>query len=190
MVRLLNIVRNFFDRYKKPTMVYGYRTPSGELLKDTRVSNVTEIESKENLTLGDNVFIGHFNFLEASNGLTIEEGCQVTNYISILTHSSHVSIRLYGSAYRSSNDHEGYVKGQVHIGKYTFIGPHCTIMPNTKIGKGCIVSAHSLVKGEFADYSIIKGNPAQVVGNTKDLDAKYLEDNPGLKEHYEAWSQE
>ena len=63
-------------------------------------------------------------------------------------------------------------------------------MPNTTIGKGCIVSAHSLVKGEFADYSIIKGNPAAVVGSTKDLDEQYLKDDPELKAHYEAWSKD
>jgi acetyltransferase-like isoleucine patch superfamily enzyme len=171
-------------------MVQGYRTPSGVLLKDTRISNLTEIESKKNLILGDNVFIGHFNFIEASHGVTIEEGCQITNYISILSHSSHVSVRLYGSAYRSTDDPKGYVEGKVHIGKYTFIGPHSTIMPNTTIGKGCIVSAHSLVKGEFADYSIIKGNPAAVVGSTKDLDEQYLKDDPELKAHYEAWSKD
>ena len=53
------------------------------------------IEYKKNLKLGNNVFIGHYNFIEASNGITIEEGCQITNFISITTHSSHISIRLY-----------------------------------------------------------------------------------------------
>ena len=83
---------------------------------------------------------------------------------------------------------KGYVKGSVFIGKYTFVGPHSTIMPNTKIGKGSLVSAYSYVQGDFPDFSIISGNPAQVVGNTKDMDAKYLEDYPELQEHYKSWA--
>jgi acetyltransferase-like isoleucine patch superfamily enzyme len=57
-------------------------------------------------------------------------------------------------------------------------------MPETKIGKGCIVSAYSLVKGEFPDYSILKGNPAVIVGDTRQIDAELLERHPELREFY------
>ena len=70
--------------------------------------------------------------------------------------------------YRESDDLIGYIQGKVNIGKYTFIGPHSTIMPNTTIGKGCIVSAYSYVKGNYPDFSIISGNPAKIVGDTRD----------------------
>ncbi len=170
-----------------PEMIYGI-DHKGKFLKDTRIGSHTSIVGKENLSLADNVFIGQFNFIEASNGLTIEEGCQVTNYISILTHSSHNSIRYYGAEYRNNKDLKGYVTGEVHIGQYSFIGPHVTIMPNTKIGKGCIVAAYSLVKGDFPDFSIISGNPAEVIGSTKEKDADFLEDHPDLKEYYNNWA--
>ena len=141
----------------------------------------------EHLNIQDNVFIGHFNFIEASNGITIEEGCQITNYISIITHSSHISIRLYGKQY-AGLDMKGYVKGSVCIGKYTFIGPHSVIMPGTKIGKGSIVSAYSMVKGDFPEFSIIAGNPAKVVGNTRNIDGPFLQANPELRTFYEEWA--
>ncbi|MBL4658376.1 MAG: acyltransferase [Flavobacteriales bacterium] len=189
-MKLFNLIRYYFARYRKPTMIFGYKNAAGIYLKDTRISNSTRIDTPENLNIADNVFIGHFNLLEASHGIVIEEGCQITNYISIITHSSHISIRLYGSAYRYNEKHKGYVIGDVKIGKYTFIGPHSTIMPNTRIGKGCIVSAYSLVKGDFPDFSIIKGNPAVVIGSTKDLDEQYLKNDPGLNAHYEAWSKD
>ncbi|MGY8926277.1 MAG: acyltransferase, partial [Flavobacteriales bacterium] len=143
----------------------------------------------ENLILEDNVFIGQYNFIEASNGITINEGCQITNYISIVSHSSHNSIRYYGKEYRTTKDLKGYVRGSVEIGKYSFIGPHVTIMPNTILGKGCIVSAFSLVKGEFPDFSIIAGNPAKIVGSTLEKDKSFLNNNPELQELYNAWAQ-
>jgi acetyltransferase-like isoleucine patch superfamily enzyme len=63
-------------------------------------------------------------------------------------------------------------------------------MPNTTIGKGCIVNAYSYVKGDFPDFSIIAGNPAKIIGDTRTLDAQYLEDYPELKELYYEWNKE
>ncbi len=144
----------------------------------------------ESLSLGENVFIGQYNFIEASNGIVIEEGCQITNFISIVSHSSHISIRLYGSSYREINDPVGYVKGAIRIEKYSFIGPHVTIMPNSKIGKGSIVSAYTMLKGEFPDFAIIAGNPAKVIGDTREMDNSFFEKNPELKEKYEQWAKD
>jgi acetyltransferase-like isoleucine patch superfamily enzyme len=171
-----------------PQMIGNYKNAEGKRLPHTRVSNTTYIGCKKKLDIADNVFVGHFNFIDACNGITIKEGCQITNYISILTHSSHISVRLYGKEYAKNTDLKGYVKGSVYIGEYSFIGPHSTIMPDTKIGKGCIVAAYSLVKGEFPDFSIIAGNPAKVEGDTRKMDAPFLEANPELKKHYDQWA--
>lgn len=180
------IKKNTTDKFG-PRVLSGFHH-KGKFLKDVRISESTVLSFPQNLDLADNVFIGHYNFIEASNGISIQEGVQITNYISILSHSSHVSIRLYGKEYRGKKDPIGYKKGAVRIGKYSFIGPHVTIMPNTVIGKGSLVSAYSFVKGEFPDFSIIAGNPAVVIGSTKDLDKKYLEEYPELKEYYEEWA--
>lgn len=171
-------------------MVLGYTTKNN-YLPHTRISNTTEIIDSNQLDIENNVFIGHFNFIDASGGLSIEEGCQVSNYVSILTHSSHIAIRLYGNQYIKYNGkHIGYLKDAVRIGKYTFIGPHSTIMPGANIGKGSIVSAYSYVKaGIYPDFSILAGNPAQIIGNTyDDIDKHYLEQNQYLKDLYNEWA--
>jgi acetyltransferase-like isoleucine patch superfamily enzyme len=180
-----------YERAKRirPHMISGYRSKDGNKLRLTRVSNTTYIDSPEKLDIADNVFIGHFNFIDASNGLKIGEGCQITNYISILTHSSHISIRLYGKEYSNHSDLKGYLKGSVEIDKYTFVGPHSVIMPGSKIGKGCLVSAFSFVEGDFPDFSIIKGNPAVVVGDTRKMDEPLLKQFPELREYYKNWAE-
>ena len=155
-----------------------------EKVNNLRIGNTTFIDTPNNLKLKDQVYIGHHNFIEASHGVSISKGCQITSFVTISSHSSHISIRLYGSNYSSASDHIGYIKGPISIGEFTFIGPHVVIMPNTHIGKGCIVSAYSYVKGDFPEGSIIAGNPAKVVGKVKDLDQKYLDENPGLKTSY------
>lgn len=182
------IYYNLLKRFK-PTIIGKIKDAEGNVIPDTRVSNTTDIGSPEKLKLGSNVFIGHYNMIDASNGLTIEEGCQITNYISILTHSSHISVRLYGAEYRKHKDLVGYHKAAVSIGKYSFVGPHTVIMPGTKIGKGSLVSAYSYVKGEFEDFAIIAGNPAKKIGDTRELDEPYLTDHPELKEFYQNWAE-
>jgi len=169
-------------------MVGRFKTSSGKVLPLTRVSNTTYIGSREKLAIANNVFIGHYNFIDASFGITIKTGCQITNYVSIITHSSHLSIRLYGKEYPHKKDLKGYVQGAVSIGEYSFIGPHSVIMPGTNIGKGSLVSAYSYVKGDFSDFSVIAGNPAKIVGDTRKLDEKLLNENPELKEFYNEWA--
>jgi acetyltransferase-like isoleucine patch superfamily enzyme len=159
----------------------------GHRLVNTRMSNTVVIGSPEKLNIADNVFVWHHSILDCSNGITIEEGCQIGAWNGIFTHSSHISIRLYGKHYQGA-DMKGYVKGSVFIGKYTFVGPHSVIMPGTKIGKGSIISAYSMVKGEFPEFSIIAGNPAKVVGDTRKLDEPYLLANPELRTFYEEWT--
>jgi acetyltransferase-like isoleucine patch superfamily enzyme len=160
---------------------------NGKRIAHTRISNTSFIDHPENLVLGENVFIGHFNFLEASNGITIEEGCQLTTYINMTSHSSHMAIRLYGKNYHQPN-HEVYERGSIYIGKYTFIGPHTTIMPKTKVGKGSLIAAYSYLKGEYPDFAIISGNPAKVIGDTRNLDERQLRQHPELRAFYDEWA--
>ncbi len=184
--QLLNLLNKYIA---KPRMVLGYTSFDGTYLAKTRISNTVDIVNPENLNLADNVFIGHYNILDASNRITIGEGCQISNFISILTHSSHQSVRLYGKHYIEHNGrHKGYITGEVIIGKYSFIGAHSVIMPGSKIGKGSLVTAYTLVKGEFPDFAIIAGNPAQVVGDTREKDSKLLNEYPELVGYYSEWS--
>lgn len=159
----------------------------GKKLTNTRISNTTHIGNPENLNLNDHIFIGPYNMIDASNSITIGEGCHIASFISIITHSSHVAIRLYGAHYGSEKT-RAYFRGSLEIGKYTFVGPNAVLMPGTKIGKGSLVSAFSYVKGAFEDFSIIAGNPAKRVGDTRELDKKYLAENPDLQKFYDQWA--
>ncbi len=183
---LQKVLRRFFLAFR-PTMNQRIYDNNGKRIAHTRISNTSFIDHPENLVLGENVFIGHFNFLEASNGITIEEGCQLTTYINMTSHSSHMAIRLYGKNYHQPN-HEVYERGSIYIGKYTFIGPHTTIMPKTKVGKGSLIAAYSYLKGEYPDFAIISGNPAKVIGDTRNLDERQLRQHAELRAFYDEWA--
>lgn len=182
-----NVLHNYIA---KPRMIHGFKSKyTNQFLPNTRISNTTHITYPEKLNIADNVYVGHYGVLESSHGITIGEGCQISTYVLMTSHSSHQSLRLYGSHYIENNGkHIGYLTGSIIIGKYTFVGAFATIMPNTKIGAGSIVSAYSYVKGEFPDFAIIAGNPAIVVGDTRDLDREYLEKYSELALYYNEWA--
>jgi acetyltransferase-like isoleucine patch superfamily enzyme len=186
----LNRVRRRLWQWLFFRIVFGERAADGRLLPLTRIGASTCIEHDDQLVLADNVFIGHFNYIEASNGVTIDEGTQITNFVSIVTHSSHRSQRLMGYAYATSpaDTRPEFVAGPVHIGAYCFIGPHSVIEAGTRLGKGCVVASHSRVRGEFAEFSLIAGSPAQRVGDARDADAAALLRHPQWRAHYEAWA--
>lgn len=171
-------------------MVGGFVRGDGVYLPNTRVSNTSEIFDRPALDVADHVFIGHFSVLDASGGLQIGEGCQIGFFTGLFTHSSHAAIRLYGRAYVNTPEKLAYFKAPVTLGPYCFVGAHATLLPGTRLGKGCMVSAYSLVSGEFPDFAIIAGNPAQQVGDTRRMDSRLLAQHPELQPHYLAWAGE
>jgi acetyltransferase-like isoleucine patch superfamily enzyme len=169
--------------------VFGERS-QGRDLPHTRISPSSCIEHDNRLTLGDHVYIGPFNWIEASGGVTIGEGVQITSHVSIVTHSSHRAMRLLGRDYATTvGDKPGWVAGPVHIGAYSFIGPHCLLEAGTRLGRGTLVCAGSVVRGEHPDFAVLDGRPARVVGDSREADEAWLQRHPGLRASYEAWTQ-
>lgn len=172
-------------------MLFGERGADGRYLPHTRIAASNCIEGEAGLDLADHVFIGQFNFIDATAGLQIDEGVQITNFVSVVTHSSHRSIRLLGRAYATHRGPlPGYVKAPIRIGAFSFIGPHSVIEAGSKIGKGAVVCAFSQVRGAVPDYAIVAGQPAHKVGDVRCRDAELLAKHPWLAAHYEAWAGE
>lgn len=187
--RIISIIQNLLSRFSRPFMVYGYRSKSdGMYKKFTRISSSAIILNEENLTIGDNVWIWHYSIIDASNKVTIGEGCQIGAWVGIFTHSSHIAIRLYGNdSYIKTSQSErlGYLTGSVSIGAYTFVGAKASIMPNVSIGKGCLIAAGTLVNKSVPDFSIVVGNPGVIKGSTKDLDKKYFNEKLIQKNYFD-----
>lgn len=176
-------------------VVFGERSggPGRPLRSGSRISPAACIEHEERLVMADHVYIGPFNFLEASGGITLGEGVQITSHCSIVTHSSHRSLRLMGEGFGRWPGHgfgqrPGWIAGPVEIGAYSFIGPHALIEAGTRLGKGTLVCAGSFVRGDYPDFCILEGRPARVVGDSRRADQKLLRQYPELLPLYEAWA--
>ena len=155
----------------------------------TRVAPSTCIEGEAGLQLADHVFIGQFNFIDASAGLVIEEGVQITNFCSIVTHSTHDALRVNGRRTALlGGELPGYRKGPIRLGAYSFVGPHSLIEPGATLGRGAILCAYSQLRGQAPDFAVMAGQPARQVGDTRERDAALLARHPELREAYEAWA--
>jgi acetyltransferase-like isoleucine patch superfamily enzyme len=187
--------RGWVNRLRRRLVhVLLYRTVFGEysgerFLPNTRISPSSCIEHEDRLQLSDHVYIGPFNFIEASGGITLGEGVQISHHVSIVTHSSHRAQRLLGRAFVSwPGEKPGWVAGPVDIGPYCFIGPHSLIEAGSRLGRGCIVRAGSVLRGDYPAFAVIAGNPARVVGDSREGDARCLASRPELRQHHADWA--
>jgi acetyltransferase-like isoleucine patch superfamily enzyme len=193
------VMRAWFNRLRRRLVhavafhiVFG-ESAQGCKLPMTRISPSTCIDHEDKLRLSDHVYIGPFNVIEASQGVTIDEGVQITSHCAIVTHSSHRAQRLLGRAFVTwDGDKPGWIGGPVHIGAYSFIGPHSLIEAGSTLGRGCVVRAGSVVRGQYGDFAVLAGNPAVVVGDTRTLDDAWFESHPewhdSLKALRAAWA--
>lgn len=170
-------------------IVYGfYNRRQKKYYKKTRIASTCIIMSRKDIDIEDNVWINHYTWLDASGGLKIGEGCQIGFSCAILSHSSHISIRLLGKDYMKYPIHQraGYIHKPVVIGKYSFIGSGSYILPGVTIGKGCLIGVNSVVTKDIPDYSVAIGSPARIIGDTRDQDRVFLQEGR-ISESYYDW---
>lgn len=175
---------------KTPEMVYGYRDPLGNYRPLTRISDSALLIHPENIQIADNVFVGHYNIIDGVGGVRIGEGTQFAANVCIFTHSSHIAIRLYGRHYQGIPECEkkGYAIAPVNIGRYVYVGAGANIFSGVTLADGALVYAGAFVTKDVAEYQIVAGCPAKVIGDTRELDKPYLND-PQLLEWYNEWQE-
>ena len=173
---------------KAPKMLWGYTDSDGNFRPRTRISDSTVFYKPENIKIADNVFIGHYTVIDGTVALDISEGVQIAAMAGVFTHSSHISIRLYGPHYQEipEADKKGYQTSPVKIGKYAYIGAGARILPGVTIGKGAVIASGAIVSKNVDDFQIVSGNPAKVTGDARIADQRYLTD-PQINEWYHEW---
>lgn len=186
--RAMSAVVRGYARLHRPFMVYGYNDVASKTFrKYTRMSSTVTIMNKEALAVGDHVWVWHYTILDATEGLIIEEGCQIGVWVGIFTHGSERAIRLLGREFIHipNTERRGYTRGSVRIGAYTFVGAGSVILPGVTIGTGCLIGTGSLVARDIPDYSIVVGMPAKIVGSTIDMDAELFKEHDYSGTYYD-----
>jgi acetyltransferase-like isoleucine patch superfamily enzyme len=103
------------------------------------------------LKLGYKTDIGAFTYINAKDGVEIQDFVQIGSHCSIYS--------------VSTIDNK---KGKVVLKENCKIGSHSIIMPGVTVGENSIVGAFSLVKGDIPENVIAVGVPAKVIKKKDD----------------------
>jgi acetyltransferase-like isoleucine patch superfamily enzyme len=125
--------------------------------------------------IGDGAWIGLFVYLDELHpeALSIGKNCTIGIRTTIITHF------YWGRAQPASN-------GSVVIEDDVFIGPHCVILPNVRIGEGAVIQAGTVVTRSVPPRTLWGPQPAGPLGSvTVPLTRvhQYTEFLRGLKPH-------
>ena len=111
------------------------------------------------LQIGKNCKIGDNVHMVASGKVSIGDDCLFASniFVSDTDHGGKNDLPT------TPPDERELTANPVEIGNSVWIGEGVAVLPGAKIGDGCIIGAHAVVKGKIPAYSIAVGSPARVV---------------------------
>jgi acetyltransferase-like isoleucine patch superfamily enzyme len=132
--------------------------------------------SPQNITLGDNVYLGKGTEIDAAGGVIIGNGVIFGPEVCMYSRTHNFDSDDLGALPFDNK----FIVSQVTIKDYVWIGRRVLILPGVTIGKAAIIGAGSIVSRDVPDYAVAAGNPAKVIRyRNKDLVEKILaEKNP------------
>jgi acetyltransferase-like isoleucine patch superfamily enzyme len=103
--------------------------------------------------IGNNVWIGQLVYIDEIHPSDVEIGdnCIISLRTSIISH-------FYSGPRRPIGN------GKVVIEKDVFIGPHCVILPNVRIGQGAVIRAGTVVSRNVPAHSFWGPPAAEALG--------------------------
>lgn len=108
------------------------------------------VQHKDKLKIGYKTDIGAFTYINAKNGVTIEDYVQVGSHCSIYSVST-----IDGKS------------GRIVLKENCKIGSHSVIMPGVVVGKNSIVGAFTFLNRNIPDNVIAYGIPVKIVKKIK-----------------------
>lgn len=101
----------------------------------------------------------HGTCIHAFKKITIGNNCLIAANTQIIDSNGH-SLSFPSTENRINTIDDGK---EIFIDDNVWIGANCIILGGTIIGKGAIISAGSVVKGDVPPNSIFGGNPAKLI---------------------------
>lgn len=97
--------------------------------------------------------------------ISLGQGVTISSFVRILTHDW--AAHTVGKAVGLWTTEPLGRTAPIEIGDFSFVGTGSIVMPGTKIGRGCIIGAGTVVRGTVPDFSIVVGSPGKIVGDSR-----------------------
>ncbi len=112
---------------------------------------------------GDHLHIGKFCMIASGVEFIMNGANHLANAVTAYPFA------IFGGDWQPAMAGKAYPqKGNIIIGNDVWIGYRVAIMPGVTIGDGAIIGAFSVVTRDVSPYSIVGGNPAQLIRNRFD----------------------
>ncbi|HLR86160.1 MAG TPA: acyltransferase [Nocardioidaceae bacterium] len=118
------------------------------------------------LRLGEKVVLGTDNVINCYLDIEIGAATLVADWVYICDFD-HVTDDL-----ATPIKDQGIVKSPVRIGPGSWIGTKVSVLRGTLVGRGSVLAAHTVARGEYPEYAVIGGVPGKVI---KDRRVAYAE---------------
>jgi acetyltransferase-like isoleucine patch superfamily enzyme len=139
--------------------------------------------SRDGIEFGDNVMIGPYSVVRASVLSNLGAGIRMGNGSSVDAYSyigaagpiaigenvimgQHISFHAENHNYDRVDipiKHQGTRRQGIVIEDDCWVGANTTFLDGAHVGRGCVIAAGSLVRGEIPPYSVVVGAPARVL---------------------------
>ncbi len=104
------------------------------------------VQNKDGLKLGYKTDIGAFTYINAKNGVVIED------FVQIGSHCSLYSISIIDNK-----------EGKITLKKNCKIGSHSVVMPGVTIGENAVIGAFSFVNKDVQENVVAAGVPIKII---------------------------
>lgn len=162
--------------------------------KNFRSEGFYKLNGAKNITIGDNVIMGHNIVLETNssygeqtfspiisigNNTSFQDDCHITCINKIIIGNS---VRVGRKCLFSDNAHGASdislmdmdplrrpltSKGPIVIEDNVWVGEMCCVMPGVTIGRGSIIGANAVVTKDVPPYSVVVGPAGKIIKTLK-----------------------
>lgn len=119
------------------------------------------VEIQRGVLIGERCKISTHSFL--CEGVTIEDAVFIGHGVMFTNDRIPQACNLDGSLKGA----EDYLMEKTLVRKGASIGSGAVILPGITLGEYCLIGAGAVVTRDVADFAIVTGNPAKVVGDTR-----------------------
>jgi acetyltransferase-like isoleucine patch superfamily enzyme len=152
--------------------------------EDVRIDGDARLFGAERIWIGSHVRIDAFAVISAgAGGIVIGDHVHIAAHV-FMSGAARIEIGDFAglsgrvSVYSSSDDYSGnaltgptvpdeftaVTSAPVTFGRHAIVGAGSVILPGVTIGTGAAIGALSLVRRDVADFTIVGGAPARVLG--------------------------
>jgi maltose O-acetyltransferase len=155
-VWVMHLVHALLDLLPSPLRVMAWRPLLGACGKRLMIDHRVYFKYPWLVRLGDDVSINRGAAFFP--GMLRRAEITIGNWVRIAP-----NVSFYAAGHDPDDPHLADVASPITVGDGAWLGAGCILLPGARIGRGAVVAAGAVVRGEVPAGAIVAGVPARVI---------------------------